>query len=252
MAVLLAGCGASLGDLGSGLPNGNEPKLGVGEATGGTEPVAARTSSNAPPEARKAASSAANTFVAASAPGNTAYKIGPLDVIEVSVFQVPELSRAVQVSDGGTVGLPLVGEVPAAGKTAQEVERDLATRLRAKYMQNPQVTVFVKEYNSQRVTIEGAVKKPGVYPLRGKTSLLQTVSMAEGLDPSADSAVVVFRQTDKGRMGARFDLSEIRAGTRDDPLIQPGDVVVVGTSFWKEQYNNFVKLLPLIGVFALL
>ena len=100
--------------------------------------------------------------------------------MDVSVFKVPELSKSVQVADTGTINLPLVGEVPAAGKTAQEVEQDLTKKLGAKYLQNPQVTVFVKEYNSQRVTIEGAVKKPGVYPVRGKTSLLQFIAMAEG------------------------------------------------------------------------
>ena len=195
---------------------------------------------------------AANGFIAASVPGNTAYKIGPQDVIEVSVFQVPELSRVVQVSDGGTVGLALVGEIQAAGRTAQEIERDLTKTLKAKYLQNPQVTVFVKEFNSQRITIEGAVKKTGVYPLRGKTSLLQAVSLAEGLDTLADTSVVVFRQSEQGRMGARFDLADIRAGRADDPLMQAGDVIVVGTSFWKEQFSNFTRILPLASIFALL
>ena len=260
LAVLLTACGATLGNVTSGLPEAGEPKLGVGSGeamTGATEAtvpkakVAVATGAGGT-DVRAAASKAANGFVAASAPGNTAYKIGPQDVLDVSVFQVPELSRSVQVSDAGTVGLPLVGEFPAAGRTAQEIERDLAKTLKAKYLQNPQVTVYVKEFNSQRVTIEGAVKKTGVYPLRGKTSLLQALSMAEGLDAAADTSVMVFRQGEKGRMGARFDLAEIRSGSAEDPLMQAGDVVVVGASFWKEQFNNFTKLLPLVGVFALL
>lgn len=257
LTVLLSACGGSLNNITSGLPDSGEPMLGVGstspiEAVGGGAGLTPVTQANAPPEVRKAAAKSASNFIAASAPGNTAYKIGPQDVIEVSVFQVPELSRAVQVSDSGTAGLPLVGEVPAAGRTAQEFEREVATRLKAKYLQNPQVTVFVKEFNSQRVTIEGAVKKAGVFPIRGKTSLLQALSMAEGLDPNADTSVVIFRQSEKGRMAARFDLADVRAGKAEDPLIQAGDVVVVGASFWKEQYNNFVKLLPLVGLFALI
>ena len=117
----------------------------------------------------------------AATPVNGAYKIGPLDVLDISVFQVPELTKSVQVTDSGTVNLPLVGEISVAGKSAQEVERDLTARLGAKYVKNPQVTVYVKEYNSQRVTITGAVKNPGVYPIKGNTSLVQVVAMAGGL-----------------------------------------------------------------------
>ena len=127
------------------------------------------------------------------------------------MFKVPELSRSVQVADSGTINLPLVGEVPAAGKTAQELERDLTKKLGAKYLQSPQVTVFVKEYNSQRVTIEGAVKKPGVYPIRGKTSLLQFIATAEGLSDDAQSEVVVFRKATASACAGKFDVEEIRA-----------------------------------------
>lgn len=262
LAVLLTACGASLNDVGSGLSETGEPKLGVGstdgESPGSAGParekarVTAVNESASTAEARNAALKSADKFMAASTPGNSGYKIGPLDVLEVSVFQAPDLSRVAQVSDSGTVGLPLVGELPAAGKTAQEIERDIARVLRAKYMQNPQVTVFVKEFNSQRVTIEGAVKKTGVFPLKGRTSLLQAISFAEGVQDTADMSVVVFRNSDKGRLAARFDLAAIRAGQAEDPVIQSGDVVVVGTSLWKEQFNNFTKLLPLASAFALL
>ena len=93
------------------------------------------------------------------APTTAGYKIGAMDVLDISVFQVPELTKSVQVADTGTINLPLIGEVAVAGKTAQQVERDLTAKLGAKYLQNPQVTVYVKEYNSQQVTIQGADKK---------------------------------------------------------------------------------------------
>jgi polysaccharide export outer membrane protein len=193
---------------------------------------------------------AADEFTSSSRPGDTAYKIGPLDVLEVSVFQVPELSKSVQVAATGTVNLPLVNEIPVSGKTAQQVERDLTAKLGAKYLQKPQVTVYVKEYNSQRVTVEGAVKKPGVYPIRSKSSLLQFIAMAEGLDAAADQTVVIFRQTDGRRSVARFDISDIRAGKREDPTVQSGDVIVAGSSAMKEAFNVFIKLLPAAGAFA--
>ena len=234
---MLAGCGASLNSdpaIGLAATESAPPKAGAGlsaEASGAS-------ASNSTELARAAAK-----FTSASTPGNSAYKIGPQDVLEISVFKVPELSKTVQVADSGTINLPLVGEVPASGKTAQEIERNLTKKLGAKYLKSPQVTVFVKEYNSQRVTVDGAVKKPGVYPIRGETSLLQVVAMAEGLDSNrASSDVVVFRTLNGKRSAARFDLNEIRAGRAEDPKMQQGDVVVVDTSTAKTVMDTLVKI----------
>jgi len=165
---------------------------------------------------------------------------------------VPDLSKTVQVAETGSINLPLLGEVPAAGKTAQQLERDLATKLGAQYLQNPQVTVLVKENNSQRVTIQGAVAKPGVYPLGGKTSLLELVAIAGGFNSNSDSTVLVLRKGDGKRSAAKFDVGSIQKGQADDPTMQSGDVVVAGTSAIKAGFNNVLKALPLAGVFALL
>jgi polysaccharide export outer membrane protein len=199
-----------------------------------------------------AAETDAAAFTSMTASKGAAYKIGAQDILDVSVFKVPELSKSVQVADIGTINLPLVGEVPVSGKTAQEVERDLTSRLGAKYLQNPQVTVYVKEHNSQSMTVEGAVKKPGVYPIKGKTSLLQSLALAGGLEPSSDSTVLVFRYADGNRTAARFEVDSIRSGQAEDPVLQGGDVVVVGTSAIKETFNNVLKVLPAVGAFALL
>jgi polysaccharide biosynthesis/export protein len=189
---------------------------------------------------------AANTFAAANTPGSTAYKIGPLDVLEISVFKVPDLSKSVQVAEVGTINLPLVGEVPAVGKTAQEMERDLTARLGSKYLQKPQVTVYVKEYNSQRVTVEGAIKTPGVYPIKGKSSLLQVIAMAGSLDKdTASSDVVIFRTIDGKRSAGRFDIDDIRSGAADDPIVLQGDIIIVDTSGRKVLFGNMMRLLPL-------
>jgi polysaccharide biosynthesis/export protein len=191
-------------------------------------------------------------LTASATPGSNAYKVGALDVLDVSVFKAPELSKSVQVADSGTINLPLVEDVQASGRTAQEIERDIAAKLGAKYLQKPQVTVYVKEYNSQRVTIEGSVKKPGVFPIRGGNTLLQYLAMAEGLDEKSDSTVLVFRMKDGKRTGAKFDVSEIRAGRAEDPALLSGDVVVAGSSAMKEAFTNLLKLMPLVSVFALL
>jgi polysaccharide export outer membrane protein len=253
-AVLLAACGGSL----------SSPELGGATAALGAEPgesgfespaakvtPAGLSGSAAGDPARTAAAKAASSLTASSSPGNAGYKIGPQDVLDINVFQVAELSRAAQVSESGTISMPLIGPVPASGRTAQELERDLASRY-LKYLQKPQIAVMVKEYNAQRITLEGSVKKPGVYPLRGRTTLLQTIAQAEGFSDVADTTVVVFRQTQNGQSAARFDVAAIRAGTAEDPTLQAGDVIVVGTSTLKETMQGIMKFLPLASVFALL
>lgn len=212
-----------------------------------------------PPPARltsagdaKPATRAADKLTSVATPGASGYKIGPLDVLEFSVFKVPELTRTAQVAETGTVNLPLVGEIQAAGKTARDVERDLTAKLKAEYLQSPQVTILVREYNSQRVTIEGAVKKPGVFPIRGQTSLLQVIATAEGLQALSDNTVVIFRRVDGKRMAARFDVEQIRTGATVDPAIQSGDVIVAPTSAMKGAFETILKSLPLTTVFALL
>src|SRR6185312_11872985 len=113
-------------------------------------------------------------------------RIGPLDLLEVSVFRVPELSKTVKVTASGEIEMPLIGTVHAGGKTVAELETEIKTKLEAKYLQSAQVSVFVKEANSQQVTVDGAVTKPGLVVLNGQTTLLQTIAMSGGLAKGAD------------------------------------------------------------------
>lgn len=188
---------------------------------------------------------AADKYAPSATPGNSGYKIGPQDVLDITVFKAPDLTKSVQVAETGTINLPLVGEVRAAGKTAAEVERDLEAKLGAKYLKSPQVTVFVREYNSQRVTVEGAVKKPGVYPVHGRNLLLESIAMAGGLDKeTASSSVVVFRATDGVRSAPRFDIDDIRSGKSEDPQVQQGDIIMVEESTAKTAFQTFTKVVP--------
>lgn len=252
VGVSLAACGASLNDekMAGLAPQEASSNALAGPAAGSAE-TASTTASG--PSAKSDVAKVAEKITAVNNPGNEAYKVGPLDVLEVSVFKVQELSKTVQVSDTGSINLPLVGEMQAGGRTAREVEQDLTKSLGAKYLQNPQVTVYVKEHNSQRITVEGAVKKPGVYPLKGTSSLLQVIALAEGLDKVSDSTVVVFRNNEQGkRTAARFDMDAIRTGNADDPTVQSGDVVVAGTSAFKENLETFMRMMPVTSIFALL
>jgi polysaccharide export outer membrane protein len=191
-------------------------------------------------------------LTSAADPTSSAYKIGPLDLLDVTVFRVPELSKTVQVAATGTINLPLVGEVPAAGHTARDVERDLTKRFGGKFLQSPQVNVTIKEYNSQRVTIDGAVKKPGVYPIRGETTLLQLIATAEGLTDTAQTEIAVFRKADGKSQAAKFDLDQIRSGNAKDPAILEGDLIVVSDSSLKTAYQGLLKALPITSMFITL
>jgi polysaccharide biosynthesis/export protein len=114
------------------------------------------------------------------------------------------------------------------------------------------VTVLVKESNSQKVAIQGAVEKPGVYPLKGKTTLLELVAMAGGLKQSSDSTVLILRNNQGKRAAAKFDVSAIQNGKAEDPPVQSGDVIVAGTSAIKEGFNAVLKVLPVAGMFSFL
>jgi polysaccharide biosynthesis/export protein len=194
------------------------------------------------------AARAADTLAAATTPGDNGYKIGPLDVLDISVFQAPDLSKTVEVASNGTVDLPLLGETPAAGKSTLELQRELNSRLGAKYLQNPQVTVTVKQFNSSRVTISGEVKNPGVFPYKGET-LLQYVTMAGGLTPEANSMVVVLRKTNGARRAAKFNVADIEAGRVNDPAMEAGDLIVADANPLKQGFNTvlnpILKVLPL-------
>jgi len=116
--------------------------------------------------------------------------------------------------------------------TANELEAVLAAKLSENLLQDPQVSVFIKEFVSQRVVVEGSVMKTGVYPLTGKTSLMQVLAIAGGLNPIADPTnVKIFREKQSGtREVHTFDLVAIRAGKVEDPLIKGNDTVVVEES----------------------
>lgn len=248
-SLSLAACGSTLNDNADVAPSLRATNAPTVLANDGPDinPTLTGSISLAKQDAQEA-----QRLTAVSDPNNIAYKIGPLDVLDVTVFRVPELSKTVQVAATGTINLPLVGEVPAAGRTPQEVERDLTKHLGAKYLQSPQVNVNIREYNSQRVTIDGAVKKPGVYPIRGSATLLQMIATAEGLTDTAQTDVAVFRTTGGKQLAAKFDLDEIRAGRARDPKISEGDLIVVSDSTLKTTYQGLLKALPVTSIFVTL
>jgi polysaccharide biosynthesis/export protein len=179
--------------------------------------------------------------------------VGPGDLIEISVFEVEELSKLkLRIPARGAIALPLIGSVQAAGRTPSELEDQLRVTLQQKFMHHPQVSVFVHEHNSQRVSVMGAVRKGGVITLTRQLRLADALATAEGLADDADHVVYVVRRVPADAVGqpaasapggpgprppagdakaevmVPIDLSEL-AGGRDElniPL-SPGDVVHV-------------------------
>ena len=164
-------------------------------------------------------------------PANT-YRITPHDLLQIEVFQVEELSSEERVNEEGFIAMPLIGAVMVGGLTPREAEDRIADILGKSYLQDPQINIFVKEYANLNVTVAGAVNKPGVFPLKGRTTLLQAIAMAEGVTRVAnDNEVVIFRsQSGRGGQAYVVDLEKIQEGTLADPVLVADDRVIVPES----------------------
>lgn len=138
--------------------------------------------------------------------GDLDLPIGAGDLLEISTFEVEELSKLrVRVPLRGPITLPLVGQVEAAGRTTTELEADIRARLQQRFMHDPQVSVFVQEHNSQRVSVIGAVRRGGVLAVNRPLRLADALAMAEGLAEDADSVVYVIRRVPAGTVAATTD-----------------------------------------------
>ena len=181
--------------------------------------------------------------------GDRPYLVGPFDKLIIDVFGIEELKqREIQVDAGGRISFPLAGIIEVSGHTPGEIEALLQQRLRERYVRNPQVTVNLKETVSQVVTIEGQVKKPGVYPVVGRMTLLRAIALAEGTDEfSKLNEIVVFRTVKGQNLAALYNLKAVRKGAYPDPEIFAGDKVVVGDSQARRIFKDFLQVLPTLA-----
>ena len=180
------------------------------------------------------------------------YLLRPADKLSVTVFREAELSLPeVTISAEGRISVPLVGPVQAAGMTIENLEQRLEQLYDARYLRSPDIAVNVIEYASHVVTVEGAVEREGLYTFRPGTTLTGAISLAAGPERVADMReVAVFRQTQQGTLIAKFDYAKVRAGTMLDPVIQPGDRVVVGTDNLSQTWQDFLRTIPVLGIFT--
>ena len=170
--------------------------------------------------------------------------IAPNDLLEISVFQVADLNRTTRVDSAGFISLPLIGRVKAQGNTSTDLEGVIAAKYAANYLQNPEVSVFVKESFAQRVTMDGQFTKPGVYPVSSQSTLLEVVAAAGGLTNVADEAsVFIYRQFGERKLVAKYSIAAIRSSKASNPRVYGGDIVVSFTSGGKVAMQNLREAL---------
>ncbi|WP_367276076.1 polysaccharide biosynthesis/export family protein [uncultured Sphingorhabdus sp.] len=206
-------------------------------ALGGSQNITVMDSSDLPAPDR-------SDLIAESRP----YLIGAFDKLTIDVFGIEELSKKeVQTDASGRISFPLAGVIEAAGKTPGEIEEEIEARLRTRYVRDPQVTVNLQETVSQVITVDGQVKKPGLYPVVGKMTLMRAVATAEGTAEFAKlDDVVIFRTVKGQQLAALYNLKAIRRGNYQDPEVFANDVVVVGDSQARRLFKDALQIVPLL------
>jgi polysaccharide export outer membrane protein len=211
-------------------------------------------SSQTSPSLAQAPSSPPTTALASSrdsadvSRGATDYRITPQDILQVAVFQVPDLTRTVQVDGGGYVTLPLVGNVPVQGKSLLQAQNDITGRYQKSYLQSPQVTVSLVK-SGQRVTVSGAVKGPAVLSLDVPLTLNMAVAQAGGMGETGNpERVHIARTTGEAVEDSVHNLNDIQAGKAPNPMLRGGDIVVVEDSQTRLALKNIKDVLPLAAV----
>ena len=216
-ALLLAGCGAGRG--------GNVPYFPDAETFGAPDSPALSVLEND-------------------------YRIAPLDKLKVSVFQVPDLSGDFEVDLTGDIAMPLIGSIRAVDLTTDALDAKITLALQDKYLQAPDVSVAVTASSTRRITVDGSVNRPGMFPVAGPLTLIQAVAMAQGTDPTANPRrVAIFRTIGGQRMAAAFDLTDIRRGKEEDPRVYAGDIVVVDGSRVTAIRREIIQSLPIFNIF---
>ncbi len=169
--------------------------------------------------------------------------IRPLDVVQVEVFGIPELSREVQVSGNGMIDYPLIGSVEATGRTTEELSFALEQRLRDTYVREPDVTSRITERSTTLFTVGGEVARPGRFPIEGPITLMEAVAIGGGMDEFAnEQEVLVFRTVGDERYIGVYNMQAIQRGNYADPQIYPSDIVMVGDSPGRRRIQDILSV----------
>ncbi|MCZ7584954.1 MAG: polysaccharide biosynthesis/export family protein [Deltaproteobacteria bacterium] len=148
-------------------------------------------------------------------------------MLDINVWDNEQLSKTVPVRPDGMISLPLLGDVPAAGKTALQLKQELGSRL-SRYVDKPEVTVTLSAINSYKVFVQGHVTNTGAYPITGTSTITQAISLAGGFTQFADeNGIVILRGSGSGTEKIRVKYKRIIAGKDPDVAVLPGDTIVV-------------------------
>lgn len=176
-----------------------------------------------------------------------AFRIGPLQSVEVVVVGVPDLTGSYLTDEQGNLSFPLVGQVPTGGMTPAEASRAIADRLRGDFVVNPQVRLQPKDLPAPSVSVGGEVKNPGAYPAVASPSLLRAVNNAGGLGEYAKVDDVLIMRTVAGqRYIGVYNIRAIQRGNYPDPAIYPSDIITVGDSPGRRRLERILQLVPAI------
>jgi len=196
-----------------------------------------------------------DTFAAPDAPSlqtlEAGYKIAPMDKLAIKVFKSEDISGDYDVDLAGHISLPLIGEVEAANLTTAQLDQKLTQKLGEKYLEHPDVSVSIKQSSGRLVTIDGAVRNGGSFPLAGNLTLMQAIALAHGTTEDANAhRVAIFRTIEGKRQAAAFDLVSIRRGQAQDPPVYAGDIIVVDGSSVRAMEKRLLQSIPLLAIFG--
>jgi len=184
-------------------------------------------------------------------PVEKAYQLAPHDIVRLTVLGEPDLSDPeLPIEADGFADVPYLGRIRAAGVTTAELSALISSRLKPRYLIDPHVSVTIVRSPTLRYTVEGSVNQPGIYDLTAPTTLLQALAKAQSPTRTAElKKVAIIRTAGTRRTGAFFDLRRIRTGHDVDPPIEPGDSIIVSSSWSKTAFRDFLTAAPALAVF---
>ncbi|MCP9223444.1 polysaccharide export protein [Erythrobacter sp. LQ02-29] len=181
------------------------------------------------------------------------FALHPLDQVEVNVVQDTSVSGTYQVDENGNIDFPYVGLVPASGLTPNQFASSLTSRLSPSFIRNPSVTVRPVTGSEPTISIGGEVAKPGSVPIRSSATLMRAINVAGGTTEYAKKDdVLIFRQVDDQRYIGIYNLEGIQRGNYADPVLAPGDVVMVGDSPARRRFDKFLQYFGLLSTSVIL
>ncbi len=173
------------------------------------------------------------------------------DTISITIAREPTLSlENVRIGQDGTIDVPYIGQMTAAGRTPRALAQQIEADLRKNYLSDPHVSINVNQYASHTVVVEGAVGAPGQVTYTSGTTLLTVIAKSGGPTRIAKlNQIAIFRTTRGERQVALFDLGKVRSGEQPDPLLEPGDQVIVGFSGMKQAWQDLLQAAPVFAMF---